>query len=158
MPNNEGGFDHIPSAEELLATYKTEAQNDPRSLYYERKLTKPKLHPVRALLFMLMLTAPCVGIAFLLFGISDSIALSVCVGIGLWLLACLLTAKHIAVWLVRLYQVLAPERIRRKCRYEPSCSDYMILSLQKYGFLRGLVRGVQRLLRCKPPNGGSDPP
>jgi putative membrane protein insertion efficiency factor len=45
------------------------------------------------------------------------------------------------------------------CRFEPSCSRYMIGALQKYGLLKGLAKGISRFLRCHPWNpGGYDPP
>jgi len=66
--------------------------------------------------------------------------------------------KKILILLVRLYQKTAPTRIRNSCRFEPSCSEYMILSLQKYGVRKGLTKGLDRLKRCKIPNGGMDYP
>lgn len=45
------------------------------------------------------------------------------------------------------------------CRFEPSCSQYMIEALRKYGPLGGLRRGCARILRCHPWHpGGYDPP
>ncbi len=66
------------------------------------------------------------------------------------------------VWLsiqfILLYQYLAPVKIRNGCRFEPSCSNYAILALRKYGFLRGWKMAFNRLKRCKYPNGGVDHP
>ncbi len=73
-------------------------------------------------------------------------------------LAPLLVAKRAVIWLVHLYQARAKEKTRLKCVFEPSCSEYMILSVEKYGVLRGVFRGVRRLLRCHPPHGGVDLP
>ncbi|MGH8487499.1 MAG: membrane protein insertion efficiency factor YidD [Gammaproteobacteria bacterium] len=56
------------------------------------------------------------------------------------------------------YQRVASKRLRACCRYEPSCSEFMILAVHKYGPLVGLWRGVLRLLRCRPPLGGADYP
>jgi len=45
------------------------------------------------------------------------------------------------------------------CRFEPSCSRYMVGALRKYGLVRGVSKGVARLLRCHPWHpGGYDPP
>lgn len=66
--------------------------------------------------------------------------------------------KKIIIWVVRLYQKKAPYYIRSSCRFKPSCSEYMILSVEKYGCFKGVYKGVRRLLRCKPPNGGVDYP
>ena len=66
--------------------------------------------------------------------------------------------KRALIWMVHVYQHYASERIRRKCVFEPSCSEYMIMSLNKYGLFKGLFKGVHRLFRCHPPNGGKDLP
>ncbi len=66
--------------------------------------------------------------------------------------------KRALIWLVHLYQHYAPDKVRLKCVFEPSCSEYMILSIQKYGVTIGVFKGVHRLLRCHPPNGGHDEP
>lgn len=66
--------------------------------------------------------------------------------------------KNIAIFMVRLYQKFAPESIRSNCLYEPCCSNYMIMAIEKYGFFRGICRGVKRIGRCKIPNGGIDYP
>ncbi|MCH8042843.1 MAG: membrane protein insertion efficiency factor YidD [Planctomycetes bacterium] len=60
---------------------------------------------------------------------------------------------------VRLYQLLLSPLIGRTCRFDPSCSAYFILSVQKYGALRGALRGLARICRCHPFHpGGYDPP
>lgn len=60
---------------------------------------------------------------------------------------------------VRLYQVAISPLIGPACRFEPSCSRYMIESLHKYGIIRGLYRGIARVCRCHPFHpGGYDPP
>lgn len=60
---------------------------------------------------------------------------------------------------IRLYQRTISPLLGPICRFEPSCSRYMIGSLQKHGLFRGLARGLGRLCRCHPWNpGGYDPP
>ena len=71
-----------------------------------------------------------------------------------WLI---LRLRPFLICLVRLYQRYAPEKLRRKCRFEPSCSEYMVEALEKYGVIRGVGFGIKRLKRCKPGNGGQDP-
>jgi len=66
--------------------------------------------------------------------------------------------RRIIIWSIRVYQRYAPERIRLACVFVPSCSDYMILSLEKYGLIRGSIKGIKRLRRCRNPNGGEDYP
>ena len=62
------------------------------------------------------------------------------------------------IWCVHLYQNKASDATRLKCVFEPSCSEYMILAVNKYGFFRGVYKGIRRLQRCHPPNGGKDYP
>lgn len=61
--------------------------------------------------------------------------------------------KKVVIWFVHLYQHYAPDRVRLRCLFEPSCSEYMILAVNKYGVFRGVYKGVKRLLRCRPPGG-----
>ena len=60
--------------------------------------------------------------------------------------------------LIRLYQAIAPQRLRGACRFEPSCSNYAMLAIQKHGPLRGARMAWNRIHRCRIPNGGEDYP
>ena len=44
------------------------------------------------------------------------------------------------------------------CVFEPTCSEYMKLAVIKYGFIKGVFKGIKRILRCTPKNGGIDYP
>ena len=70
----------------------------------------------------------------------------------------ILIAELFFIAIVRLYRLFAPQRLRNRCRYTPTCSVYMIVSLRKYGTIVGLYKGVKRILRCHPPYGGVDEP
>ena len=60
---------------------------------------------------------------------------------------------------VRFYQYCVRPVLPAVCRFQPSCSEYMILAVRKYGPLRGGWRGVCRIARCHPWHpGGYDPP
>ncbi|MDX1439476.1 MAG: membrane protein insertion efficiency factor YidD, partial [Rubricoccaceae bacterium] len=60
---------------------------------------------------------------------------------------------------VRFYQLAISPHLPRSCRYTPSCSEYAILALRKYGALRGGILSIWRVLRCNPWGGhGYDPP
>ena len=68
-----------------------------------------------------------------------------------------ITALLIAM--IRLYQVTVSPLLGPACRFEPSCSRYMVESLKKYGFVKGLARGLRRVSKCHPWHpGGYDPP
>ena len=66
--------------------------------------------------------------------------------------------RYFLIGLVLMYKAFAPLSTRDRCRFEPTCSTYMILSIKKYGVFRGVIKGIKRILRCKPPNGGIDYP
>ena len=61
--------------------------------------------------------------------------------------------------LVKIYQVLLSPLLGQQCRFTPTCSEYYILAVRKYGPLRGSWRGFLRILKCHPyHDGGYDPP
>ena len=66
--------------------------------------------------------------------------------------------KKLVIGMVRFYQRHAPAEMRAACLFTPTCSEYMILAVEKYGAVRGVIKGIRRILRCKPPNGGVDYP
>ena len=66
--------------------------------------------------------------------------------------------RFISIGCVLMYKAFAPLETRNKCRFEPSCSTYMIIALKYYGLILGTILGVRRIFRCKPPNGGVDLP
>ena len=67
-------------------------------------------------------------------------------------------AELFVIGCVLMYKAFAPEALRGRCRFEPCCSTYMILAIKKYGLAVGLIKGIRRILRCKPPNSGVDLP
>ena len=63
------------------------------------------------------------------------------------------------IFFVRLYQLGVSPLIGPSCRFQPTCSAYMIEAIRKYGAVRGGLKGAWRILRCNPFNrGGYDPP
>ncbi|MGO2742034.1 MAG: membrane protein insertion efficiency factor YidD [Pseudolactococcus laudensis] len=50
---------------------------------------------------------------------------------------------------VRFYQVAISPLLPGACRYHPTCSNYMIVAIQKHGF-PGVLMGTARILRCNP--------
>lgn len=60
---------------------------------------------------------------------------------------------------VKVYQWTLSPLIGRQCRFWPTCSNYFIQAVQKYGAVRGSCKGVLRICRCHPWHpGGIDPP
>jgi putative membrane protein insertion efficiency factor len=61
--------------------------------------------------------------------------------------------------LVRVYQLTLSPWIGRSCRFTPTCSNYFIGAVEKYGAARGSWKGICRICRCHPWHpGGYDPP
>ncbi len=65
--------------------------------------------------------------------------------------------KSLAVAPIRLYQLLISPLFPASCKYHPSCSQYAVDAIRKYGVLRGVPKAAWRLLRCHPwSKGGVD--
>lgn len=66
--------------------------------------------------------------------------------------------RKIFVLPIKMYQLFISPILPRSCRYLPSCSQYTITAIYKYGIIRGSILGVRRILRCHPFGGsGYDP-
>ena len=62
--------------------------------------------------------------------------------------------------LVRMYQICISPFIggRAACRFSPTCSEYTLQAIQKYGLCKGVWLGIKRISRCRPGGGyGYDP-
>jgi putative membrane protein insertion efficiency factor len=60
--------------------------------------------------------------------------------------------------LIKIYQWIVSPYLGPKCRFTPSCSQYAVEALHKYGFFKGLLLAVKRIGRCHPWGGhGYDP-
>ena len=66
--------------------------------------------------------------------------------------------KRFAIGTVLMYKAFAPMSVRKQCRFEPTCSSYMVMAINKYGLFIGVYKGIRRIFRCRPPNGGVDYP
>lgn len=58
--------------------------------------------------------------------------------------------KHLALFLIRLYQACISPVMPLPCRFQPSCSVYAYEAIEKFGMLRGGKLAIGRLLRCRP--------
>ncbi|MDO9491504.1 membrane protein insertion efficiency factor YidD [Acetobacterium sp.] len=66
--------------------------------------------------------------------------------------------KQFLVLIVRGYQKFISPLLGNNCRFSPTCSEYFILAVEKYGVIKGSYLGGRRILRCHPFNpGGYDP-
>ena len=67
--------------------------------------------------------------------------------------------RLVLMGLVRVYQLIISPHLPSSCRYTPTCSNYAVQALQKYGAVKGTILAVWRILRCNPwARHGYDPP
>ena len=65
--------------------------------------------------------------------------------------------KYILIVLIRVYQLL-PFSSHNKCKFIPTCSNYGIEAINKYGSMKGSYLTIKRIIRCNPlSKGGFDP-
>lgn len=66
--------------------------------------------------------------------------------------------KKIIIFSIKLYQKYISPMKSTKCPYFPSCSQYGLEAVEKYGALKGSLLAIWRILRCNPfSKGGYDP-
>ena len=66
--------------------------------------------------------------------------------------------KRILIWLISFYRKYLSPLKSTKCPYFPSCSQYGLEAVQRYGAIKGGLLSIWRILRCNPfSKGGYDP-
>lgn len=138
--------------------YKSESGN-----YIRNYVTRPKINFKKAVIVFICVLSINIGLSIIL-------AFSVCFFTGnyFWIyfymsfiisliISTIILSRKILIFIIRLYQKYAKFETRMKCCFKPSCSEYAILALQKYGTIKGMSLSIQRLKRCHPP-GGEDYP
>lgn len=130
--------------------------------YYAR-FARPRIYPLAILwniLVPVILSAG--GICFLKFVLEVEWFLSTGHCVIATFVFCsayaLLHVKQLIIFVIRLYQRFAPMHVRERCVFTPTCSDYTIISLNKYGLIVGGIRSIQRFRRCDYDHGGYDYP
>ena len=58
--------------------------------------------------------------------------------------------NYIIIYIIKFYQLTLGILFRGNCRFSPTCSEYMIQAIKKYGVFSGVSRGMKRLSRCHP--------
>lgn len=132
--------------------------NDPRSRYYVRTLNRPSIRWFRIIVLFLGWISLWIGMTVVIWLCSGKLSISVLCGMIISVAGLVAFARRIVICCVKIYQRYAPDRVRNKCRFEPSCSEYMIMAVRKYGALRGVRKGIRRLRRCNLDGGGYDYP
>lgn len=66
--------------------------------------------------------------------------------------------KKIFIVIIKGYHKFISPLLPGACRFEPTCSVYMVEAIERFGIIRGLLLGIWRILRCNPfCRGGYDP-
>ena len=69
--------------------------------------------------------------------------------------------KQILIKLINIYQKYISNWFETKnihCKFYPTCSEYTKQAIQKYGAIKGTIKGIKRILRCNPfSKGGYEP-
>ncbi|ACQ53496.1 membrane protein insertion efficiency factor YidD [Clostridium botulinum] len=66
--------------------------------------------------------------------------------------------KNLLICIIKMYRKYISSLKRPSCRFYPTCSQYSIEAIEKYGALKGTLISIKRILKCHPFNeGGYDP-
>ena len=64
----------------------------------------------------------------------------------------------IFVFLIKIYKTMLSPFLPSRCRYAPTCSEYSIIAIKKYGIIKGVWLSIKRIGSCHPFGGdGYDP-
>ena len=58
--------------------------------------------------------------------------------------------KYFLIKTIKIYKFLISPFLGHNCRYLPTCSEYFIDCLNKFGLLKGSLKGLKRILSCHP--------
>lgn len=62
--------------------------------------------------------------------------------------------RKICILLIRLYQMTLAKVLMPSCRFVPSCSQYAVLAIERFGVIRGGFLALRRIIRCNPFSAG----
>lgn len=161
--NRKGHFDDtISNSKEESISKAIEIMLNDISSRKKSNLKRPKVPLLKGMILLILFIVSFI----LLFFCASILAKFLCISetifrfilICIFLMITLIFFKRFIIWGILVYQKFAPSKIRLLCCFEPSCSEYMKISIQKYGVFYGVYKGIKRLLRCHYPNGGTDYP
>jgi len=66
--------------------------------------------------------------------------------------------KTLAVALIKVYRAFISPVLPQSCRFVPTCSEYAMTAINRFGFFQGGIMALKRILKCHPfHEGGYDP-
>ena len=159
--NEESVSVEIPEADFLNERARAEAMQKLISMTdsHGDEFERPQISAVRAVVNVTVPLAASAAIFCILYFTLPAHRLAASLGVSLGALGLyvIVRMRAILIWFIRVYQRFAPDEVRRRCVFTPTCSQYAIQALQRYGVIRGVPKIIKRLLRCHLPNGGNDP-
>lgn len=71
---------------------------------------------------------------------------------------CFMSLQRILITAIKWYKYFLSPLLPSACRYTPTCSEYAVQAIEKYGVIRGFIFSFKRIIRCHPFHpGGFDP-
>jgi len=111
----------------------------------KRELPRPKTNVINVACFFSLLLLVCFAVSMIMKYFFEKIPFML-VFMFVFFLIIFILLKKVIIGMVELYQHYMPEFLRRSCLCMPTCSEYMILAVEKYGALKGLRKGLYRLI------------
>ncbi len=66
--------------------------------------------------------------------------------------------KNLLIWIIRGYRQFISPLLPPSCRFQPTCSQYAIQAIERFGVSKGSFLAIKRIMRCHPFHpGGYDP-
>ena len=111
-----------------------------------KKIKRPNINSKKIILkivFILFIEISIIVLTIVLYNKLNKFIV-ILVGIIILITFISVTIKETVINLILLYQKFASEKLRNSCLFEPSCSEYMILAIEKYGFIKGFIKGIKK--------------
>ncbi len=64
--------------------------------------------------------------------------------------------RTLFIFPIKMYQIFISPLLPNSCIFNPTCSQYAILAIKKYGIIYGLYLSIKRVIRCHPFGKGGD--
>lgn len=66
--------------------------------------------------------------------------------------------NYIIIFPIRVYQIFISPILGKNCRFNPTCSNYMIQAVNEWGIFYGVFLGIRRITKCHPWGGSGEDP
>ncbi|MBK8485079.1 MAG: membrane protein insertion efficiency factor YidD [Saprospiraceae bacterium] len=66
--------------------------------------------------------------------------------------------NYLIIGPVKAYQLLLSPILGKNCRFNPTCSNYMLQAVEEWGLIKGFYLGLKRITKCHPWGGSGEDP